>query len=189
MPKRSKKARAQSKRQQFAFRNQRLTELGFIDYSAYIASPLWRKRRTRFFASRERACEICEADQGPMIVHHLFYDRLGREWDSDLVMLCDGCHRLAHKWPHFGPACIRMMRAAWEECGDPGRPIVEHQLNRRVHENWQWRRAKGLPAPARPSKVRVVRLDEMSAEDRARYDMTPRPAASVREFERSRRFK
>jgi hypothetical protein len=139
-----------------------------LSYEDYIKSDLWRARRHRFLQERERACEICEATEGPMILHHLFYDRLGAELDSDLVMVCNGCHNLVHRWPHFGPSCVRLMRASWEECGDPSRPIKERELRVRDHRMYQFRTSKGLVAPA-PTPVTVRFVEELTDAQRAKY--------------------
>jgi hypothetical protein len=63
-------------------------------YEAYIKSPEWRARRAQLFKVRLHKCERC-GRMGPSIkleVHHRTYERLERERDSDLEILCEECH-------------------------------------------------------------------------------------------------
>ena len=63
-------------------------------YLSYLKSKLWKKRR---YAALERAkfkCEEC-GDTRWLQVHHLTYERLGREHPKDLQVLCQGCHWIA----------------------------------------------------------------------------------------------
>jgi 5-methylcytosine-specific restriction endonuclease McrA len=67
-------------------------------YSAYLRSEQWQKRR-RFVILRDGRCRDCGA-QGTD-VHHLTYGRVGRERLSDLVLLCERCHKMKkveRKW-------------------------------------------------------------------------------------------
>lgn len=65
-----------------------------VEYEAYLASPQWKKLRADRLRQAKFRCERCgnikSADQ--LHVHHLTYERLGRELMSDLQVLCLGCH-------------------------------------------------------------------------------------------------
>ena len=65
-------------------------------YLTYIESEAWRKRKREVIAARGRACERCGERKG-LQLHHLTYERLGAEWDEDLVLLCERCHRWADR--------------------------------------------------------------------------------------------
>jgi 5-methylcytosine-specific restriction endonuclease McrA len=65
-----------------------------IDYAEYLRSEQWRQTAA---TAKERSpyCALCPARDG-LEVHHRTYARLGREWPSDLTVLCDRCHRRQH---------------------------------------------------------------------------------------------
>ena len=76
-------------------RHQRLTELGYANYEAYLHSPHWMDTRRRYYESdRPQEC-ICGAAED-LQLHHLTYERVGRERLEDLLPFCKGCHRLIH---------------------------------------------------------------------------------------------
>lgn len=66
-----------------------------IDYQAYIASDLWKRKAD---AAKKRAgfrCQICNRGQHQVVqleAHHRTYERLGAEEDGDLTVLCETCH-------------------------------------------------------------------------------------------------
>lgn len=67
-------------------------------YLAYLASPEW---RARVEAAKRRAgwrCQLCNVDRwfARLDVHHRTYERLGRERDEDLLVLCRHCHDIFH---------------------------------------------------------------------------------------------
>ena len=53
--------------------------------------------RPRIISRAGRYCERCKRRPDVFEVHHLNYDRLGRELDSDLQALCPACHLEADK--------------------------------------------------------------------------------------------
>ncbi len=67
-------------------------------YRRYLNSQAWAARRAEILARADGQCEECGASLGPgeAEVHHLSYERVGRESAEDLVALCPGCHRRAH---------------------------------------------------------------------------------------------
>jgi hypothetical protein len=67
-----------------------------MNYYAYIHSPAWRARAD---AAKRRAgyrCQVCNrpSSQVQLDAHHRTYERLGRELDSDITVLCRDCHEL-----------------------------------------------------------------------------------------------
>jgi hypothetical protein len=62
------------------------------DYLAYLQSGTWRTKRNRALTLAAYRCERCGTGR-QLEVHHRTYDRLGREWDQDLEVLCRDCHR------------------------------------------------------------------------------------------------
>lgn len=71
-----------------------------IDYDKYIQSPEWKRRRVDILRRDKYRCRVCrEGDR--LDVHHLNYDRLGKERNSDLASLCRQCHDAVHGKPYF----------------------------------------------------------------------------------------
>ena len=64
-------------------------------YEAYLRSPLWAAARRRALRRAGSRCQVCNADGG-LEVHHRTYERLGREHDDDLFVLCAACHGIFH---------------------------------------------------------------------------------------------
>jgi 5-methylcytosine-specific restriction endonuclease McrA len=72
----------------------------FVVYAEYIRSPEWKKVRARKLRQVGWKCERC-GRTSYLQVHHLTYDRLGRERLSDLEICCAGCHSREHEcWIH-----------------------------------------------------------------------------------------
>ncbi len=64
-------------------------------YNAYLLSPQWRAMRERVLARDRGVCQGCLTARATQ-VHHLTYQRVGRELLIDLTSLCDTCHTVAH---------------------------------------------------------------------------------------------
>jgi hypothetical protein len=73
----------------------RLEALGYQTYEAYLKSDHWQRVRRLKFARNGARCEEC-GGRSRLEVHHLSYDRLGRERLEDLKVLCRACHASAH---------------------------------------------------------------------------------------------
>lgn len=65
-------------------------------YDAYMASKQWASRRDAYYRAHACRCSAC-ASIDKIHLHHLTYERMGRELDSDLTPLCEGCHARVHK--------------------------------------------------------------------------------------------
>lgn len=62
-------------------------------YNKYLKSPQWAAKREAYFNAFGKYCRACRTTYGPIQLHHMTYDRLGRERMGDLVALCSKCHR------------------------------------------------------------------------------------------------
>jgi 5-methylcytosine-specific restriction endonuclease McrA len=56
----------------------------------------WQMVKIRKLNAAAHKCENCGEPYG-LQVHHLTYERLGRELDTDLVVLCRQCHANEHR--------------------------------------------------------------------------------------------
>lgn len=66
-----------------------------INYDEYIQSEAWKAlaHETKRLAGFH--CQVCYGE-GELHTHHRTYDRLGHEFQSDLIALCESCHALFH---------------------------------------------------------------------------------------------
>ena len=67
------------------------------EYRAYLASEQWQRVRRAALSHAGYRCARCQARSNPrariyLEVHHLTYERLGRERLEDLEVLCTNCH-------------------------------------------------------------------------------------------------
>lgn len=66
------------------------------EYRKYIRSPQWKAVCARYFALRGKKCQACGSRKS-IHVHHLTYERFGREPLTDLCGLCKMCHERVHQ--------------------------------------------------------------------------------------------
>jgi 5-methylcytosine-specific restriction endonuclease McrA len=74
-------------------------------YRDYIASLAWKNRADQARRRVGYRCQLCNR-KGELHVHHRTYERLGREMDEDLIVLCATCHKHFHslgRRPMGGP--------------------------------------------------------------------------------------
>ena len=64
-------------------------------YHSYLKSKWWQVKRLRILERDKWQCTRCESRHS-LEVHHLTYERLYFELDSDLETLCRGCHVKEH---------------------------------------------------------------------------------------------
>jgi hypothetical protein len=64
-------------------------------YTQYLETEHWRALRVRVMARDKNLCQGCLINPA-YDVHHLTYDRLGREMLFDLVAMCRKCHDSLH---------------------------------------------------------------------------------------------
>ena len=65
-------------------------------YSNYLKSEEWQNLRRKVLARANGRCEGC-GDKPATDVHHLTYERFGKEMLFDLVAVCKECHKKIHK--------------------------------------------------------------------------------------------
>lgn len=65
------------------------------DYLVYLESSWWRSKRRQKGKSVNWKCESCLIKRATQI-HHLHYNSLGCERNSDLEAVCGDCHKLKH---------------------------------------------------------------------------------------------
>lgn len=65
-------------------------------YEEYLKAPQWDGRRKEALKRSGFRCQVCNKGNCVLDVHHRTYERLGRERDEDLIVLCRGCHGISH---------------------------------------------------------------------------------------------
>jgi hypothetical protein len=66
------------------------------DYENHLLSPGWKSLRKLILNRSGGVCEREGCDRMAVHIHHLTYERLGREDLSDLLALCFDCHNEIH---------------------------------------------------------------------------------------------
>tara|TARA_R110000824_G_C14926489_1_gene648253 strand:+ start:397 stop:687 length:291 start_codon:yes stop_codon:yes gene_type:complete len=66
-----------------------------MKYDDHIGSRYWNEIRQRILKRSDGKCEKC-GKMWRLQIHHINYDRVGRELDSDLLAVCQPCHRAIH---------------------------------------------------------------------------------------------
>lgn len=64
-------------------------------YDEYMRSTRWRNIASAMKKHANYLCAHCKQSSTTLEVHHLTYERFGRERMSDLVVLCKPCHDAA----------------------------------------------------------------------------------------------
>ena len=70
-----------------------------VNYASYISSHSWKTRAREMREKANFKCQLCACTDKPLNVHHNNYERLGRERDDDLIVLCEPCHQKFHNQP------------------------------------------------------------------------------------------
>ncbi|NML93786.1 HNH endonuclease [Novosphingobium olei] len=66
------------------------------EYSDYLRSPAWQRRRSKVLSRANHTCEGCLTNPATD-VHHLTYAHKGAEFAFELVALCEPCHTRWHQ--------------------------------------------------------------------------------------------
>jgi hypothetical protein len=72
-----------------------------MPYADYLQTEHWLTTRKRALHRAGFQCKACEATKA-LNVHHLTYANLGRENETDLIVLCQPCHDLTHRLVNHG---------------------------------------------------------------------------------------
>lgn len=67
------------------------------EYWDYLHSPMWYEKRDAVLRRDRYCCRVCGSRER-VDVHHINYKRIFHERDSDLMVLCNSCHRLVHTY-------------------------------------------------------------------------------------------
>lgn len=63
-----------------------------LAYEKHLKSAQWKNTRRDLFRLRGEKCETCGKRSPNLEIHHLTYERLGKELASDLKIVCKQCH-------------------------------------------------------------------------------------------------
>lgn len=85
----------------------------YIDYTQYISSDDWVKRRHDYYLTHKRLCRSCGSKERTIHLHHRTYDRLGSEIDDDLIPMCVHCHENLHFIQRLFKLTTEAATAAW----------------------------------------------------------------------------
>jgi len=107
------------------------------EYNAYMNSNEWRKKRQERLTLDGYQCQMC-GSKDHLEVHHVSYERLGKETMDDLITLCFTCHNKIHSAQSLA-WCIKRHRypnagiAKWAKA---------KERNRRKNERARQKKAK-----------------------------------------------
>lgn len=73
-----------------------MMKLRLLPYDKYLKTPHWAEKRKGALERAGSRCQVCNAEDVRLNVHHRTYARLGFEMDQDLTVLCDECHGIFH---------------------------------------------------------------------------------------------
>lgn len=88
-----------SRRERIAEFHAELGRLGCGSYREYLAGAHWADVRARFMASglaKEQCCAGC-GTSNTLSLHPRTYQRIGKEWLGDLILVCRCCHEAIHR--------------------------------------------------------------------------------------------
>jgi 5-methylcytosine-specific restriction endonuclease McrA len=70
-----------------------------IDYDLYLGSKHWKRTRLKAIKRSDYKCQVCGTRKRTLNVHHNNYDNnLYWEKKTDLIVVCDRCHSMIHKF-------------------------------------------------------------------------------------------
>lgn len=75
---------------------ERVSELRAMPYGEYLRTPEWRHTRAAALERADHRCALDPNHTDRLEVHHRYYERRGAELPSDLIVLCQACHRRHH---------------------------------------------------------------------------------------------
>lgn len=76
--------------------------LEFKSYAEYLQSDLWKQKKATALSFIGNCCKICRSKKS-INVHHISYDRIGKELIEDLSILCRSCHKMVHALVQLDP--------------------------------------------------------------------------------------
>lgn len=141
------------------------------EYVSYMQSDAWSRRRDRYYAKHPRMCLVCNAKPPEVIeLHHLSYEHVYDEPDSELMPLCQRCHAVVHQLHSLLGGSLADATRSCVSTSRSGRrrrrrrvPVVvgRHDPNAAIFAAIQDRqRAEGTPALGRRAAVERLRAVE-----------------------------
>ena len=101
---------------------------GSFNYVSYIQSDCWLARRHAYYATHARECVGCKSTDG-VELHHLSYERVYAELDTDLMPLCQRCHSQVHQVQRMtGRPLPIVTLAVVSELRTPTRPVTPKKV-------------------------------------------------------------
>jgi hypothetical protein len=70
--------------------------LDSCDYRIYLLTNHWHHVRAEALTRYANRCAVCNSPDR-LDVHHRTYERRGHELETDVIVLCRGCHDIFHK--------------------------------------------------------------------------------------------
>lgn len=67
-----------------------------MSYGEYLSTQHWQEKRRRALLRAGGICKRCHRESNWLEVHHLTYERRGREREIDLLVVCPDCHGKLH---------------------------------------------------------------------------------------------
>ena len=66
-----------------------------LTYAEYLKTDRWKQKRLKVLKRAKYKCEICKINQAWQ-VHHKNYKRIFKEKLTDLIAVCETCHKGEH---------------------------------------------------------------------------------------------
>ena len=66
-----------------------------LPYNEYLQTEYWKKLRLQILERALYKCELCYSSN-KLNVHHKTYEQKGEELLTDLICLCNRCHKKFH---------------------------------------------------------------------------------------------
>jgi hypothetical protein len=95
-------------------------------YDAYLASTTWEQKRQVVLARDGHKCAGCR-DESNLHVHHCTYERFGNELLTDLITLCQACHKAVHELHRLRGGDLAMATAEALSVLRAGQPIEQRR--------------------------------------------------------------
>jgi hypothetical protein len=79
-----------------ASQRREIERLRSLPYSEYLKTEHWQEVRKAALKRARYRCQICNAADATLNVHHRTYEHRGEEYAADVVVLCENCHAVFH---------------------------------------------------------------------------------------------
>lgn len=73
-----------------------IARLRSMPYKEYLQTEHWQNVRRRALKTAKGRCQLCNENKKALDVHHKTYERKGREYRRDVIVLCRSCHEKFH---------------------------------------------------------------------------------------------